>query len=942
VTRTDLDRWQADVVLSDGGTVRIRPIRPDDHDRILALYEQLSDDSLYLRFFSPVSAPTAGQLERLTEIDYDVHVAVVAELGEELVALARYDRDPDAASAEVAFTVRDDQQGRGLGMLLLEHLAAIAREHGITRFHASTLPTNRKMISVFRDAGFEVERSLAEGVIEVSFPIAPTEASIAAQDEREHHAEARSTARLLSPRSIAVIGAGRTPGTIGHEVFRNLILGGFNGPVYPVNARATAVASVRSYPSILEVPDAVDLAVITVPAADVPDVVRDCARKRVGGLVVITAGFAEVGGESAAAERDMAAFARHHGMRMVGPNCMGIVNTHPEVRMNATFAPFVPAPGRVGFSSQSGGLGIELLGRAADLGLGISTFLSIGNKADVSSNDLLQYWEDDPDTDVILLYLESFGNPVKFARLARRIGRKKPIIAVKSGRTTAGSRGASSHTAALASPDTAVDALFRQVGVIRVDSLEDLFGTAQVLAHQPLPPGRRVAIVSNGGGPGILAADACEAAGLEVPELSEKTQAALRAFVSPDAGLRNPVDLVASATAGIYEQALRVLLASDEIDSLLVIFVPPLVTEADDVADAIVAASATAGPKPVIACFLAAQGIPEALQAPAATAGGARAGGDGVGDGAGGDGGAEARRDGGAEARPGGAAGRRSIPSFAFPESAAAALGRAVEYAAWRHRPEGRVPVLGGIDVERAGVLVAERLDSHPDGVWLDPDVAATLLGCFGIPVVPTRWVAGADGAAAAAADLGLPAVLKVGSGEIVHKSDVGGVRLGLASEDEVRDAFRSVHDALGDAMGGAVVQPMLEPGVETIVGVTHDESFGPLVLFGLGGVTAELMRDTALRVMPLTDVDARELVRSLRGSPLLFGYRGRPAVDVASLEDLLLRVGAMVESVPEIAEMDANPVIVSPTGAVAVDVKVRLAPVPTSPLSGVRRMRAS
>ncbi len=477
MTRTDLDRWQADVVLSDGGTVRIRPIRPDDHDRILALYEQLSDDSLYLRFFSPVSAPTAGQLERLTEIDYDVHVAVVAELGEELVALARYDRDPDAASAEVAFTVRDDQQGRGLGMLLLEHLAAIAREHGITRFHASTLPTNRKMISVFRDAGFEVERSLAEGVIEVSFPIAPTEASIAAQDEREHHAEARSTARLLSPRSIAVIGAGRTPGTIGHEVFRNLILGGFNGPVYPVNARATAVASVRSYPSILEVPDAVDLAVITVPAADVPDVVRDCARKRVGGLVVITAGFAEVGGESAAAERDMAAFARHHGMRMVGPNCMGIVNTHPEVRMNATFAPFVPAPGRVGFSSQSGGLGIELLGRAADLGLGISTFLSIGNKADVSSNDLLQYWEDDPDTDVILLYLESFGNPVKFARLARRIGRKKPIIAVKSGRTTAGSRGASSHTAALASPDTAVDALFRQVGVIRVDSLEDLFGT---------------------------------------------------------------------------------------------------------------------------------------------------------------------------------------------------------------------------------------------------------------------------------------------------------------------------------------------------------------------------------------------------------------------------------------------------------------------------------
>lgn len=937
MTTSDLDRWQADAVLSDGGTVRIRPIHADDHDRILALYEQLSDDSLYLRFFSPVSAPTAGQLERLTEIDLDAHVAVIAELGEELVALARYDRDPEATSAEVAFTVRDDQQGRGLGMLLLEHLAAIAREHGITRFHASTLPTNRRMISVFRDAGFEVEKSLAEGVIEVSFPIAPTEASVAAQAAREHRAEARSTARLLSPRSIAVIGAGRRPGTIGHEVFRNLLLGGFTGPVYPVNARATSVASVRAYPSILEVPDAVDVAVITVPAADVPGVVRECARKRVAGLVVITAGFAEVGGESATVERDMAAFARHHGMRMVGPNCMGIVNTHPDVRMNATFAPFVPAPGRVGFSSQSGGLGIELLGRAADLGLGISTFLSIGNKADVSSNDLLQYWEDDPETDVILLYLESFGNPAKFARLARRIGRKKPIVAVKSGRTTAGSRGASSHTAALASPDTAVDALFAQVGVIRVDSLEDLFGTAQVLAHQPLPPGRRVAIVSNGGGPGILAADACEAAGLEVPELSEQVQTALRAFTSPDAGLRNPVDLVASATAGVYEQALRVLLASDEIDSVLVIFVPPLVTEADDVAEAIVAAAAGAGPKPVVACFLAAQGIPEALRAPW---------GNGTAPGAGDAGASTAgsTTDGGGPdgAGPGGDARRRSIPSFSFPEAAAAALGRAVEYAAWRHRPEGRVPVLGGIDRERAEALVAERLDSHPDGVWLDPDVAATLLGCFGIPVAPTRWVASEDGAVAAAADLGLPAVLKVGSGAIVHKTDVGGVHLGLESEDDVRVAFRTMSEALGDAMGGAVVQPMLEPGVETIVGVTHDESFGPLVLFGMGGLTAELMRDTALRVMPLTDVDARELVRSLRGSPLLFGYRGRPAVDVASLEDLLLRVGAMVDAVPEIAEMDANPVIVSPSGAVAVDVKVRLAPAPAAPLSGVRRMRES
>ncbi|MCL4293076.1 MAG: acetate--CoA ligase family protein, partial [Acidimicrobiia bacterium] len=460
---------------------------------------------------------------------------------------------------------------------------------------------------------------------------------------------------------------------------------------------------------------------------------------------------------------------------------------------------------------------------------------------------------------------------------------------------------------------------------------EELFAGPLGVPHLRVPRGHRVALLPTAGGPGILAADACEAAGLEVPELSEQVQTALRAFTSPDAGLRNPVDLVASATAGVYEQALRVLLASDEVDSVLVIFVPPLVTEADDVAEAIVAAAAGAGPKPVVACFLAAQGIPEALRAPwgNGTASGAVD--------------ADASTTGAGAAdrgTAGGGAGRRSIPSFSFPEAAAAALGRAVEYAAWRHRPEGRVPVLGGIDRERAESLVAERLDSHPDGVWLDPDVAATLLGCFGIPVVPTRWVASEDGAVAAAADLGLPAVLKVGSGAIVHKTDVGGVHLGLESEDDVRDAFRSMSAALGDAMGGAVVQPMLEPGVETIVGVTHDESFGPLVLFGLGGLTAELMRDTALRVMPITDVDARELVRSLRGSPLLFGYRGRPAVDVASLEDLLLRVGAMVDAVPEIAEMDVNPVIVSPRGAVAVDVKVRLAPAPAAPLSGVRRMR--
>jgi acetyl coenzyme A synthetase (ADP forming)-like protein len=898
-------QWESDAVLADGGTVHIRPIRPDDEDALLSLYERLSSDSIYLRFFSPVSAPTAQQLERLTMIDYDERMALVAELGDDVVAVSRYDRLNQPDEAEVAFTVQDDQQGRGLGTLMLEHLAGIARSQGITKFVASTLPHNRKMLDVFRNAGFDVNRQFAEGVVELAFPIAATDASRAAQEQREHHAEARSIARLLAPRSIAVIGASREPGTIGHELLRNLVTGGFNGPVYPVHPTATAVASVRAWPDVLSIPDEVDVAVIVVPADQALGVVQECAQKRVRGLVVITAGFAETGDEGRLLERELAEIARRHGMRMVGPNCMGVINTHPDVRMSATFAPFTATAGRIGFSSQSGALGIELLAQASRLGVGISSFFSIGNKADVSSNDLLQYWEDDPDTDVILLYLESFGNPRKFARLARRVSRSKPIVAVKSGRSRAGTRAASSHTAALATPDVAVDALFRQTGVIRVDTLEQLFETAQVLVNQPLPPGRRVGIVSNGGGPGILAADACEAAGLEVPELAEATQKELRGFVSPDASVGNPVDLVASASAPVYERAVRAVLDDPGIDALLVIFVPPMVVGADEVAHAITTGTAAAGDKTVVACFLGRQGVPQRL--------------------------GQAALDGGVQ---------RCIPSFPFPESAAAALARATDHADWIRRPAGTVPELEGVELERARALVAGALQGHDDGLWLDPDVAMDLCACFGIPHAPVHRAATADEAVDVATVLGFPVVLKAGSGAIVHKSDVGAVRLGLDSPDAVRDAFAALQGGLGDDMGGAVVQPMVSPGVETIVGVTHDPSFGPLVLFGMGGVAAELLRDTSLHVVPITDVDAHEAVRSLRTSPLLFGYRGAPEVDVAALEDIVIRVGHLADALPEVAEMDCNPVIVSPRGAAAVDVRVHLVPPQQSPLRGLRRMR--
>ncbi len=892
--------WESDVVLADGGTARMRPSRPDDEPALLALYERLSDDSIYLRFFSPVPRPTAVQLERLTSVDYVDHMVMVAEVGSELLAVARYDRI-DPAEAEVAFAVADDQQRRGLATLLLEHLAVIARANGIVTFWADTLPGNSKMLSVFADAGWPAETHFADGTVRVRFAIAPTLASVGVVEARESRAESLSVARLLAPRSIAVIGAGRAPGRIGHELFRNLLRYGFEGPVYPVHPEAGSVAGVRAYPSILEVPDAVDLAVVVVPAADVLGVARQCAEKGVLGLIIISAGFAETGDDGKAAERELVSLARSNGMRIIGPNCLGVVNTAPAVRMDATFAPAQPVAGNVAFLSQSGGLGIELMSRAGDLGIGISQFVSVGNKADVSGNDLLQFWADDSQTEVVLLYLESFGNPTKFVRLARNLARIKPIVAVKSGRTTAGSRAASSHTAALASSDVAVDALFRQAGVIRVDTLDELLSTAMVLAHQPLPVGRRVAIVSNAGGPGILAADACAGAGLEVAELAPATQDALRQILTHDATVRNPVDLVAGATAEQFEGALRIALADVAIDAVLAIFVPPLVTRAEDVARAIATAAESEPAKPVLACFLGQVGVPELLR---------------------------------------GGEGKRTIPSFAFPESAAHALGRVADLADWRRRPPGVVPGLDGVDVGRARAIVAAALGRDPEGVWLDPSEASALLTCFGVPTVAFREVSDEAAARDAAHDIGFPVALKALAPGLVHKSDVGGVALDLRDTDAVARSWEEMTRSVGPAMTGAIVQPMIAPGVELIVGITQDPSFGPLVLFGLGGVTAELLGDRALRLVPVTDEDAHELVRSLRGSQLLFGYRGSPATDVAALEDLILRVGILADEIPELAEMDLNPVVASPSGAVPIDVKIRVAPSPARVPLGFRRMR--
>ncbi len=878
--------------------MHVRPIRPEDSARLLAFHDGLSTESIRFRFFSGAYRPSPKDLERFTDVDGRDRVALVVELGDDVIAVGRYDRLPGADEAEVAFVVDDAHQDRGIGTILLEQLAVVARDNGVSRFVADVLSHNRRMQGVFQAAGFVLERELEHGVVHFEFAIEPTAESEAAVVDREHTSEASSIRRLLCPESIAVVGASPRSGTIGHEIFQNLLDCGFDGPVFPVHPKAPHVGGVRAYARVTDIPDDVDLAVVVVPAPAVPGVLEDCAAKGTEGLIVISAGFAETGAEGAAAERRIVEFARRHGMRMIGPNCMGVVNTAPGVSMNATFAPAPPERGSVGFLSQSGALGIAILERAGSLNLGISSFASVGNKADVSGNDLLQYWEDDPETDVVLLYLESFGNPRKFSRIARRVSRKKPIVVVKSGRSGAGTRAASSHTAAAASPDVAVDALFHQTGVLRVDTLEQLFDVARVLANQPIPRGRRVCILGNSGGPGILAADACEGAGLEVPELSEATQKALVDLLPSAAAVRNPVDMVASATPAEYGEALRFVLADESIDAVIVIFTPPLVTRADDVAVAIASASAEAGPKAIVANFLAMEGTPEPMRTAA-----------------------------------------RRIPSFAFPESAALALARAARYGEWLRRPEGTVRTPQGVAPELARAVVDSVTAHAPDGRWLDADEAAVLTSAYGIPTALTLRAGSSEDAADAADALGYPVALKAGAGDIVHKTDMGAVRLDLASASEVMDAFDEMAAALGDSMGDAVVQRMADAGVETIVGVVQDPSFGPLIMFGMGGIATEILGDRAFRVLPLTDLDAAELVGSVRGSRLLSGYRGRPPMDVGALTDLLIRVSCLVEDLPEVVEMDLNPVIVSTEGAVAVDAKVRLVPYRPRPELALRRL---
>lgn len=887
-------------VLRDGSSVRIRAIRADDKPRLLRHFAHLSLQSVYFRFFGAKKRLTEDELREFTEPDFARHVGLVVTLTtsgeEEILGVGRFlvTSTANPKRAEVAFAVTDENQGRGIGTLLLDHLTPLARDLGIEEFEAEVLGDNNRMLEMFSRSGFSVGRSIDGGVVHVRFPTRETPQHTERSGERERESHARSLQPFFRPRSVAVIGASARPRTIGHSLLANLVGSDFRGEIYPVNLNTDRIDGRSVWPSVSAIGATVDLAVVAVPAAAVESVLEDCAKAGVRAVVVISAGFAEVAGEAGReAEARIVRFLRGAGVRMVGPNCMGLLNTDPTVSLNATFAPAWPPAGSIGMLSQSGALGLAVLDHARERHLGISTFVSVGNKADVSGNDLLCFWEQDPRTQVIVLYLESFGNPRKFARIAPAVARRKPIVAVKSGRSAAGSRAASSHSAALASRDIAVDALFRQAGVIRTDTLEELFDVAALLATQPLPAGRRVGVVTNAGGPGILLADACAAHGLELPDLGAETIATLRTFLPPQAGLANPVDMIASAAPQDFERTLAAVGRDPAIDAVVGICVPLFPERRAEVGAAMARGAALVPPeKPVLSVFLSSQGAPSSL-----------------------------------DEGP-----RGAIPSFHFPENAARALGRVVRYGEWRRRPEGESLTLEPFALETIRAVLRRCRETRPADPWLGTEDVQTILRVAGIEMTPGRVVPVGE-AASEASRLGFPLVAKAVAPGLLHKSDVGAVLLDLHGPEEVAAAAqliaRRVED-LGLPLDGILLQRQVPEGIEALVGVTTDPNFGPLVVCGFGGVLVELLHDVSFRLPPVSDVDAGEMLDRLQTSRLLDGYRGRPAGDRQALIDVIRRVSALVEAIPELEELDLNPVKVLPPGrgAVVVDGRMRLGPV--------------
>ncbi len=852
--------WEADVLLLDGGAARLRPIRPDDADELVAFYARVSPESKYLRFFAPYPELSSRDVDRFTRVDYHSRVAFVVTIGRDIVAVGRYDAtDPALRSAEVAFLVRDDQQGRGIAQLLLEHLAQSGRERGVASFTAEVLPDNARMLQTFREAGYRVSRAYDDGVLHLEFPIASTDTAVGVMQSREHRAEARSMERFFLAESVAIIGASRHEDTIGRTLVRNLVVGGYLGRVYVVNPSADAVAGMPAYKTVMDIPDSVDLAIVAVPADAVQDVVLDCAAKGVHGLVVVSSGFAETGKEGRRRQRQLVGLARSYGLRLVGPNCLGVINTHPAVCLNASLSPMMPPRGRVGFFCQSGALGVAILETVSRRGLGLSTFVSAGNRADVSGNDLLQYWEEDKATEVVLLYLESIGNPRKFSRIARRVARSKPVVAVRSGRTTQGVPVGHSVRASVA-PQAAVDAMFRQAGVIRVDTLDEMFDVAQLVAHQPLPMGPRVAVVGNSDALGLLAADSAAAAGLTVEQA---------------------VSLGADATADDFEHALDDAIDNPRVDSVIAVFIPPLNTTGEQVAN-VLAAVGEQSDKPLVSTFLASEGVPELLRVPDLA----------------------------------GSAGRGSVPSYTAPEAAVRALGRVVEYAHWANRRVGKVTVLDDLDVLGARALVTALLTDTPDGRSLTAEELTLLLGCYGIELQPSISVVDLDEAVAAATELGWDVALKATADHLRQRPDLAHVWRSIDTPADMAAAWRNLAALIDEPRtAGFVVQRMAPPGIPVSIGTLEDALFGPIVSFGVAGPPSELLDDVSYRIPPLTDDDAADLVRDVKAAPLFFGYRGSEAIDVASIERVILRLARLKDDLPEVTELNLGLVLASADG---------------------------
>ncbi|HZF89510.1 GNAT family N-acetyltransferase [Streptomyces sp.] len=922
--------WEADVVLRDGGTARVRPITVDDAERLVSFYEQVSDESKYYRFFAPYPRLSAKDVHRFTHHDFVDRVGLAATIGGEFIATVRYDRigknglpaSGPADEAEVAFLVQDAHQGRGVASALLEHIAAVARERGIRRFAAEVLPANTKMIKVFTDAGYTQKRSFEDGVVRLELDLEPTDRSLAVQYAREQRAEARSVQRLLAPGSVAVVGAGRTPGGVGRGLLGNIRDAGFTGRLYAVNRALPdgrkELDGVPAYRSVRDIDGPVDLAVVAVPAEHVPEAVTECGEHGVQGLVVISAGYAESGPEGRERQRALVRLARAYGMRIIGPNAFGIINNSPEVRLNASLAPEPPRPGRIGLFAQSGAIGIALLSRLHRRGggvtgvTGVSTFVSSGNRADVSGNDVLQYWYDDPDTDVVLMYLESIGNPRKFTRLARRTAAAKPLVVVQG----AGSGPQGHAVRATRLPHATVSALLRQAGVIRVDTITELVDTGLLLARQPLPPGPRVAILGNSESLGVLTYDACLSEGLRPAP---------------------PLDLTTAATPEDFRAALSRALADDTCDAVVVTAIPAIGEEsAGDaaLAEALRSAAERAPSKPVLVVHVELGGLAEALSAAMSTAPRARAAtADATAP--------DARPERVPVAEP--AEGTRLIPAYPAAERAVRALAEAVKYAQWRRESAdpGKVPEYEDIDEKGAARLIGGLL-SRGQGLTLGTEETCELLGRYGIRVRRALPAPTPEEAVAAARALGYPVALKATAPHLRHRADLGGVRLDLADEEQLRRAYAELAGLFGTPEElRPVVQGMAPRGVDTVVRAVIDPAAGAVLSFGLAGAASQLLGDMAHRLIPVTDREATSLVRSIRTAPLLFGWRGSAPVDTPALEELLLRVSRLVDDHPEVVAVTLEPVVVATEGLSVLGASVRLAPPPARDDLGPRTLPA-